>query len=289
MIRQPFPFLAQRMFNVPLCLHPAKAEIVVASLAERLGVTQLFSNGAPMGLGASELDEDDRADEKPYEIMQGIAIIPVQGMLVQKTGCLRPYSGMTGYDGIRANFADAFNDDSVRAIVLEIDSPGGECAGVFDLADAIFAARGKKPIWAILSESAYSSAYALASACDKVCVPRTGGTGSIGVIAMVADISKALAKDGVAVNIIQFGARKADGYPEIPFTSQARARFQADVNMIGNIFVNTVARNRNMKASAITAQQAMTFLGQDGVRAGLADMVAAPDAAFGALLKTLKS
>jgi signal peptide peptidase SppA len=252
-------------------------------------VTSLFNGQRPVGLGPMALDEDDRAEDKGYQVLEDVAIIPVQGMLVQKTGFLTPFSGMTGYDAIRANFRDAYNDEEARAIALEIDSPGGEVAAVFDLVDMIYAARGKKPIWAILNESAYSSAYAIASACDKVCVPRTGGTGSIGVIAMIADISKALAKDGIAVNIIQFGARKADGYPELPLSPQGRARFQADVNEIGQLFVNTVARNRNMKASAIVAQQATTFLGQNGVRAGLADMVAAPDAAFGALLKTLKT
>ncbi|MDE8344640.1 MAG: S49 family peptidase [Acidocella sp.] len=286
-MNQRFPHLAQRMFNVPLALHPAKAEVVMAALAERLGVTQLFSAGASVMLRPSDLSEDDRADDKGYEVLNNVALIPVQGMLVQKLGCLRPYSGMTGYDGIRANFITALYDDDVKAIVLDIDSPGGEVGGAFDLADMIFAARGRKPIWSILNENAFSSAYALASSCDKICVPRTGGTGSIGVIAMIADISKALSNAGVSVNIIQFGARKADGYPEVPFTPKARARFQKDVNTIGSIFVNTVARNRQIKTSAVIGQQATTFLGQEGVRAGLADYVAAPDAAFNALLKTL--
>lgn len=288
-MKQPFPFLAQRFFNTPLCLHPAKAEVVMAALAERLGVTNISSNGVPMALAPGGWDDDARAEEKSYDVYQGVAIIPVQGMLLQKSDWMSAYSGLTGFNDIRSSFAEAFNDDAVKAILLDIDSPGGEVAGCFDLVDAIYGARGKKPIWASLSENAFSAAYALASACDKICVPRTGGTGSIGVIAMVADITKALSKEGIAVNIIQFGARKADGYPEAPFTPQARARFQAQIDMVGNLFVNTVARNRNMKASAVIAQQAMTYMGGDGVQAGLADMVAAPDAAFGALLKTLKT
>ena len=261
----------------------------MAALAERFGITNLHSNGRAISLAPYDLDESDRAEEKSYDVYQGVAIIPVQGMLVQRGGWMNALSGLTGFDAVRSSFAEAFNDDTVKAILLDIDSPGGEVAGCFDLVDAIYGARGKKPVWASLSENAFSAAYALASACDKICVPRTGGTGSIGVIAMIADITKALSKEGVAVNIIQFGARKADGYSEAPFTPQARARFQAQIDAVGNLFVNTVARNRNMKASAVIAQQAMTYMGQDGVRAGLADMVAAPDAAFGALLKTLKA
>ncbi|HVE20646.1 MAG TPA: S49 family peptidase [Acidocella sp.] len=284
-----FPHLAQRMFNVPLALHPAKAEIVMAALADRLGIAHLFNAGAPVALGNFEMDEDDRAEDRAYLVQNGVAIIPVEGCLVQKLGSLRPYSGMTGYDGIRYNFLDAWNDDDVKAIVLDIDSPGGEVAGCFDLADTIFRARGRKPIWAMLNENAFSAAYAIASACDQISVPRTGGTGSIGVISMIADISKALSEGGITVNIIQFGARKADGSEVLPLSTEARARFQADVNTIGQLFVNTVARNRKLKASAVAAQQATTYLGQDGLRAGLADMVAAPDAAFRALLKSLKT
>jgi signal peptide peptidase SppA len=289
-MRQPFPFLAQRMFNTPLMLHPAKAEVIMAALAERMGVTQLLSNGRSVAMfGGDDLDEDEWAEERPYQVVQGVAVVPVHGTLVQKNGTLRPYSGMTGYDGIRANLMMALEDDDVRAIVLDLDSPGGECAGVFDLTDLIYTLRQEKPVWGILGEQACSAAYALASACDKISVPRTGVSGSIGVIAMIADISQALSESGITVNVIQFGARKADGFPEVPFTKQARARFQADVDTIGNLFVNTVARNRGLKASAVIAQQAMTYMGQDGVRAGLADFVAAPDAAFREMLKTLDS
>ena len=282
------PYLAQRVFNTPLALHPSKAEMVMAAVGERFGVTKVFSSIRPMAMEDDDFNGGGESEAWTLPVTeQGIALIPVQGMLVGKLGCLHPWCGMTGYDGIRANFVQAFNDPDVKAIILDIDSPGGEVGGCFDLADMIFAARGKKPIWAVLNENAFSSAYALASAADRICVPRTGGTGSIGVIALIADMSQALKDSGVTVNIIQFGARKADGYPEIPLAPEARKRFQADVNAIGQLFVNTVARNRRVKSSAVAAQQAVTFMGQAGVRAGLADYVCAPDAAYRALVREL--
>lgn len=281
------PHLAQRLFNVPLALHPVKAEIVMAALADRFGIAHLFREGVPAALGAPMMTDDDAADDKPYAVVQGIAIIPVQGTLVAKLGSMQPYSGMTGYDGIRLMFLTALRDPDVDAIVLDIDSPGGEVAGLFDLADTIFAARATKPIWSILNENAYSAGYALASAAERICVPRTGGTGSIGVIAMIADMSKALSEAGITVNVIQFGARKADGYPELPLAPEGRARFQADIDTLGSLFVRTVARNRGLKPNAVIATQAMTYLGADGVKIGLADMVASPDAAFRALKKSL--
>ncbi|EPC1625897.1 S49 family peptidase, partial [Yersinia enterocolitica] len=187
------PHLAQRLFNTPLALHPHKAEVVMAALTDRFGLTRIQSN--------ADWDDDDdtftrKGRECGYDVIAGIARIPITGTLVQKLGTLRPYSGMTGYDGIRVSFLTAMNDSEVKAICLDIDSPGGEVAGCFDLVDEIYAARGEKPIWAILSESAYSAAYALASAADRIIVPRTGGVGSIGVIVMHVDWSQRIKSDG---------------------------------------------------------------------------------------------
>lgn len=281
-------YLAQRVFNTPLALHPSKAEMVMTAVGERFGVTKVFNSMKPMMMDDDDMDGGVRLEPWSLPITEdGVALIPVQGMLVGKLGCLHPYCGMTGYDGIRQNFVTAYENPDVKGIVLDIDSPGGEVGGVFDLADMIFNARGEKPIVAILNENAFSAAYALASAADRICVPRTGGTGSIGVIAMLADMSKALESNGITVNIIQFGARKADGCPEIPLAPEARKRFQADINSVGQLFANTVARNRGLKTSSVVAQQAGTFMGQAGVRAGLADYVCAPDEAYRALVREL--
>jgi len=292
------PFLAQRMFNTPLAITPGKAEIVMAALADRFGIAKLFRADGQMvnladGGSCSSIGAGDEfggaKDSTPrgYEVAGGVAIIPVQGTLVQKLGTLRPYSGMTGYDGIRANLSMALNDDAVRAIALDIDSPGGEVAGCFDLVDAIYRSRGDKPIHAILSESAYSAAYAVASACDKIYVPRTGGTGSVGVICMHVDFSKALTASGIAVTMIHYGARKADGHSEIPLSKEALDHYQSDIDAMGELFVETVARNRGMSASAVRNTEAGTFLGAAGVKIGFADAVMAPDEAFRSLLSEL--
>jgi signal peptide peptidase SppA len=216
-----------------------------------------------------------------------VAVIPVEGTLVQKLESVRPYSGMTGYDGIRQAFGAALEDPEVRAIVLQINSGGGEVAGCFDLVDAMYAARGVKPVWAILSENAFSAAYAIASAADRIIVPRTGGVGSIGVICMHVDWSRALEGAGLTVTFIHYGDRKVDGHPEVPLSPEALADFQADIDAMGELFVQTVARNRGLDANAVRATQAGCFLGDKGVAKGLADAVMAPDVAVQALLATL--
>lgn len=283
------PFLAQRLFNTPLAITPAKAEMVMAALADRFGITKLFrANGDALAMSEFGIDEaDEEPDYRYYEVVRGVAIIPISGTLVQKSGYMRPTCGMTGYDGIRANLSMALDDASVRAIMLDIDSGGGEVAGCFDLVDAIYSARGKKPIWAVLSEAAYSAAYALASACDKIIVPRTGGTGSVGVICAHVDFSKALAKDGITVTMIHYGARKADGSEFTPLSDEALARFQADVDALGEMFVSTVARNRKLSVAKVRGTQASTYLGAAGVAIGFADEVMSPDEAFRSLLAEL--
>ena len=288
-----YPFAAARVFDVPLAIHPTKGQVIAKALASRFGISDIeFAGGAPGVVRPTAYDEWDdgpgaKFEETPYDLDQGVAIIDVSGTLVQKSSNLRPYSGMLGYNAIRHNFLTALNDDKVKAIALSIDSPGGEVAGCFDMADLIYESRSIKPTLAILNECAYSAAYALASACEQITVPRTGGTGSVGVICMHLDQSKAIDKAGLTVTIIKYGDRKADGNQFSPLSKEALERFQADVDEMGELFVATVARNRNLSADVVRKTQATTFLGAAGVEIGFADAVMAPDEAFRSLLAEL--
>ncbi|MCW9737699.1 S49 family peptidase [Morganella morganii] len=276
------PHLAQKLFNTPLAIHPQKAEVIVSSLTERLGITQVRS---------TMMEDDDgyfsrkARKDSGYDVLEGIAVISVYGTLVQKLGTLRPYSGMTGYDGIRRVFLTAVNDPEVKGICLDIDSPGGEVAGCFDLVDLIYTERGKKPIHAILSENAFSAAYAIASAADKIFVPRTGGVGSVGVIVIHCDWSQRIKDDGLKVSIITYGNRKAESNPYVALSDEAKAAIQHDVDEMGRLFVSTVSRNRGLSETVIRNTQAACYLAAEGVQMGLADAVASPDVAFQELMK----
>jgi signal peptide peptidase SppA len=285
------PHLASRLFNRPLAILPDKAEIIMAALADRFGVTHLFrADGSVRAMNDwNDVDAGDAADYKPYSMVGPVAVIPVEGTLVHKLGSLHPYSGMTGYDGIRQLFGMAWDDPAVRGIAFTVDTPGGEVSGMYDLSDDIYAARatGEKPIWAIVDDAAYSAGYIIASAATHITLARTGGVGSIGIITMHCDMSRALTAAGLAVTIIQYGAQKADGRPELPLSKEALARVQADIDTMGDLFVNTVARNRNLKPDFVKQTEAGTFLGQAAVDAGLADAVMTPDAAMAELLASL--
>lgn len=277
-----YPFAAARVFNTPLAIHPAKGQVIAQALSAHMGFGQpMAAEDAPVRVSLSP-EGDAR-----YDVVHGVAIISVAGTLVHKSSWMDAYCGMRGYDAIRRDFLMALDDPEVRAICLAVDSPGGEVSGCFDLVDLIYESRGEKKIWSILDDSAYSAAYAIASAADRIIVPRTGGTGSVGVITMHADFSKALEEGGVSVTLITYGANKADGNPYNPLPEDVLARFQADIDTMGDLFVKTVARNRGMKASAVRATEASTYMGAAGVNVGFADAVMAPDEAFRSLLAEL--
>nr|WP_246521961.1 S49 family peptidase [Neoroseomonas terrae] len=284
-----------------MLLRPDKAEVAIAAVAERLGLTSITrADGIALapGVAARQAIENDPwlaapgsdPDRRGYDILAGVAVIEVHGTLVQRLYSLRPYSGMTGYDGVRQNLFTALADPQVRAIALDLDSPGGEVAGCFDLVDTLRALRGRgKPIWGICAEGAYSAAYAIASACDRITVPRTGGAGSVGVITMLADFSRHLNAEGISVHFVHYGARKAEeGRSRFEgVTPDLLKRVQAEIDIVGELFVETVAANRNLTPASVRGQQAACFMGAEAVSVGLADSVMAPDAAFRSLLASL--
>ena len=145
--------------------------------------------------------DDWRAAYRPYVVRDGLLQIPVKGVLLHDFSfALGGWA--TGYVYIQRAFDRGLADPTVRGIALVCDSPGGHVAGNFDLVDRMFAARGTKPIRAFAHEAAYSAAYSIASAADQIVVSRTGGVGSIGVVAAHYDVSGAMEQAGVKVTFI---------------------------------------------------------------------------------------
>lgn len=247
-----------RLLNTPLLVSATEADLILAAARGETLPAHLF------------FDFDD-GPVRDYALRDGVAIIPVVGGLTY-----RGYGWFwrQSYNDIRAMVRAALADDQVHAILLDIDSPGGEAAGVFDLVDEIHAARGQKPLHAIANENAFSAAYAIASAADRIHLPRTGAVGSVGVIAVHFERSAAEQKAGYKFTAIYAGAHKNDFSPHEPLSDAARATAQASVDRTWALFVDTVARNRGLSTDAVRAQQAAIFDGADAVAAGLADEVA---------------
>ncbi|MDC6292735.1 S49 family peptidase [Ralstonia pseudosolanacearum] len=270
------PHLATRLFGVPLAIDRPKLDVILSVLGPRVGLAGL----APPG------DYTPRSS-RPANQNPQIAVIPIHGTLVRRTVGLEAESGLASYTAIGEQLDAALADPGIAAILLDVDSPGGESGGVFDLADRIRAAAAIKPVWAVANDMAFSAAYALACAASRVFVSRTGGVGSIGVIAMHVDQSVKDAKDGVRYTAVFAGARKNDLNPHEPITDEAQAQLQAEVSRVYGLFVATVARYRGITAEAASATEAGLFFGQDAVTAGLADAVGTFDDALAQLTASL--
>lgn len=224
---------------------------------------------------------------RPYDVIDSVAIIPVKGVLIPCIGTLYDYGFVSGYDAIAAKFLVAQMDAEVRGIAFDINSPGGLVSGLYELTDMLYGLRGNKPMLAVLTESALSAAYAIASCADGIWLPKTGNTGSIGVICSHTDYSGMLKQAGIVNTDVFFGAHKADFSPYAPLSDPACNQLQARVDVLGEFFVETVARNRDLPPSTVKGTQAAVYLGADGVNIGLADGIASPSAAFQAFTASL--
>ena len=269
------PHMAARIFGAPLLIHRPKLEVILAVLGPRIGLSE---NGTPI---------PSPTTRSPPVAGGGIAILPIYGTLVRRTVGLEAASGLTSYQDIAAQIDTAIADPAVAAIVLDIDSPGGESGGVFDLANRVRAAARIKPVWALANDMAYSAAYAIGSAASRFFVTRTGGVGSIGVIAMHADQSVRDAQDGVRYTTVFAGARKNDLNPHEPISDEAHAFLKSEVDRIYGLFVDTVASHRSLSSEAVRATEAGVFFGNDAVAAGLADAVGNFDDVLNELVASL--
>lgn len=280
--------IAARAFNTPLLVEPSKAMAFLSGLGPRIlgrRVELVDGDDVPSGIAAlparasilaGNLTERLRNHgDAPYPVVDGIAVIEISGVLIHRGGWIGQSSGQTSYEGIAAQIEAAARDPLVRAVALEIDSYGGEVAGVFDLADQIRALCRNKPVWAFVAEHAFSAGYALASQADRILLPRTGAVGSIGVVVMHADLSGQLDQDGVRVTLIHSGKHKVDGNPYEPLPENVRDDIQREIDVLRFLFSETVAAGRagRLSQEAALATEAATFRGTDAVTAGLADEV----------------
>jgi signal peptide peptidase SppA len=275
------PHLSARIFDTPLLIAPQKLEVILAVLAPRLGLEVPASAAAATS---------ERPARKPYEVTpEGIAVIPIEGTLVHKAYGLDALSGLRSYVDIQEEIEDAATDPAIKGILLDIDSPGGEVAGVFDAADTIYAARSAKPIFAVADTDAFSGAYLLASGAERVYAGRTSGLGSIGVIVTHLDVSASDEKLGYRYTIVHAGERKADFNPHTPLSDEARRVLEAEVDRTYGLLVGAVARNRGVDESAIRDTEARLYFGGDAVAAQLADRLGTRQDALAGLREAISA
>lgn len=272
-LRQPFVLDARALAIAgatcrPLALSPGVlgtsfSSLSAASLAPR----------AALGDGEDEGRDDDEEEDASLA-PGGVAFVRIEGPLAQR-GTLELCAVVDGYNWITARFAEAL--DAGRAVVLQINSPGGDGAGLVEAVRRMraLADDAGKPVYAFIDELAASAAYWIAACvADKVFVPETGRVGSIGAIAVHVDVTAAAEKAGEKYTLIRDPAGKAAGSALEPLGDTARERIARDVEALSANFAAAISARRGMSLGAVRALDADVLQGADAVRAGLADGVA---------------
>ena len=268
--------IAARVLNTPLLLEPGYARIFFSALSGRLGIQQLNDVQGEIIAGnklqvTAGTYSSSRDRERPYKVIDGIAVIPVSGSLVHKLGAIRPYSGMTGYDGLIYRITDAVNDPEVKGIMLDIDSPGGEVAGCFDCSDMIFKLGQQKPIASLCYDMNCSAAQAIASATSRRYITQNGRAGSVGVLMAHTSYEKALDENGINVTLIHSGQHKVEGNPYQDLSKEVLGRFQQDTDDLRQLFASKISQYTGLSLQAVLDTEAQVYRGQEAIDVGLSD------------------
>lgn len=272
--------IAAELREHPLAMHPAKLVAVQEFLILKV------NGGAKFSIEeiAERIGHSGGRASAPS--IRGIAVLPLFGIIAQRMNMLDDVSGPggTSTEKFTTQFREAAEDPNVKAIVLNIDSPGGSVFGVPELADVIRAeaAKGEKPVIAQVNSLAASAAYWIASACNEIVVTPSGEVGSIGVFTLHEDVSRMLAAMGVKPTLIRAGKFKAEDNPWYPLGDEAKAHLQSLVDAYFDKFVSAVARGRSAATGkAVTSAAVRNGYGQgrmlvaaDAVMEGMADRIA---------------
>jgi signal peptide peptidase SppA len=225
------------------------------------------------------------APEKPFIYQDGVAVIPVYGVLLNKfSSC---WGFVTGYNFIRTQMNAADADPDVGLIVFDHDTPGGDASGCFELTAEIRAL--DTPTLAMVDDLAASGGYATAAACKRVVATPSSSVGSIGVYRMLIDLRENDAQYGIKFDfVVSTGSDfKLAGNPHVELTDEMRGWFQEAVDLRMQEFVDDVVASRGLDEDAIRETKARVYRSQDALALGLIDEVSKPADAVAAFLAEL--
>ena len=203
----------------------------------------------------------------------GVAVIPVTGPIFRYANLFSEISGATSTQVLATDIQAALDNKFVRAIVLDMNTPGGEATGINELANLIREGRKIKPIKAYGGGLMASAGYWLGSAADEIIIDDTAMLGSIGVLMSYLDTSERDTKAGVRrVEIVssQSPDKRVD-----PATDEGRTKVQAVVDGLAELFVAAVATNRNTTPEKVLSDfgRGGVLIGRAAIKAGMADRI----------------
>ena len=262
--------IAQSASDHVWAILPEKLEQICAFLDQRANGEFLSEDEIQAAIG-------DRNDEEAgTQTVEGIRILTMRGTVMPRSTMLSRFSGGVSCELVTRQIEKAVADSSVKSILIRGDSPGGSVFGVAELATAIYEARGKKPIYFWTDSGQCCSAmYWIASACTKVFASEGSEIGSIGVIAIHYELTKAAEDAGYKFTVLRSVENKAVGQPYEVLDQKKQAVLMDKIQTWHGAFVEAVGRNRGLDASTINEKfgAGKTFRADQAADLGLIDGV----------------
>ena len=265
--------LARELRARPVAIDPRAFAILDAQLSAAIAARVADAPRHVTRLVARDDCGDHVRDEKAaYAVRDdGVAVVPLRGVCGRHLSEFAMECGGCDVDRVREAVAAADDDPLVRAIVLDVDSPGGSVRGVVECADVVRGTR--KPVVACAADQCASAAYWIASQADFLVVGPTADVGSVGVYCAVLDESRAYDARGLRVDMIASGANKGAGYPGTALTDEQRAVLQSQVDYVATLFKAAVMRGRAGDEPDDSILDGRCLVGAQAVAANLADAV----------------
>ncbi|MEK6983449.1 MAG: signal peptide peptidase SppA [Nanoarchaeota archaeon] len=199
-----------------------------------------------------------------------VALIPIEGIIVGTEDSEFLFESVTSSPDAVELIRKAENNPSIKAIILEINSPGGSAVASEEIANAV--KKTNKTTVALIREVGASGAYWIASAADYVVANRASITGSIGVIASYLEFPGLLEKYNITYQRLVSGKYKDIGSPFKEMTQEEKAIFQQNLDAIRDYFAGEVANNRNLnKKDVDRIANGLFYLGAQAKELGLID------------------
>lgn len=204
-----------------------------------------------------------------------VAVVPVMGPITKRDSAMSMMLGGTSTTRLQMQLRQLAADDSVAAILLNVDSPGGTVSGMPELAAEIRRTRESKPVHAIVNDLGASAAYWAASQADTITATPESLTGSVGVFVEHTDCSQAMEQAGVATTYIYAGKYKVEGNPNEPLSDEARGHIQDIVDSAYAMFVADVAQGRGITAARVKSDygEGRVLTAKDAKKAGMIDRI----------------
>lgn len=229
--------------------------------------------------------EDSGEDRKAFVFQDGNAVIPIHGTLINRFNS--SWGFVTGYNYIRRMYNAALDDDDVETIIFDVDSPGGEASGCFELAREIMAGRRVKPSLAMVDSLAASGGMALAGCATKMYAIPSARIGSIGVYRMHISYEEMFKKEGIKVTFASAGEHKVDGNPYQDLPDDVLKEWRESAGKTWDDFISLVAEARDMEESDVKATQARIYRADEALALGLINAVKTTTEAVSAFVAEL--